>query len=291
MSAKSRPKKPEQVVAALRKLQKDTTRRRFFRECCKPDSVLWAPPVSGSKAETLRAELFDKAAEDPLNLIFAENPGATRNVTGVQLRKIIRWQVAKDRANYKHKPPKRWPQYGDELEFDFTAELVQMRLDTTVALIPKEYHVTAPSPPPSPNINTIPPSPPPSPNINTIPMLDVDLLKACCTCGLVVWIGPAGEIPEHYTRACPENTDWSDVNADPYCHGCWAKESEFLRGLANQHKAIGGRKQENQGQQKTQEKAGKKTKKAAPKKKKKINANKKKTVSYTHLTLPTTPYV
>ena len=89
-SAKSRPKKPEQVVAALRKLQKDTTRRRFFRECCKPDSVLWAPPVSGSKAEMLRAELFDKAAEDPLNLIFAENPGATRNVTGVQLRKIIR---------------------------------------------------------------------------------------------------------------------------------------------------------------------------------------------------------
>ena len=151
-----------------------------------------------------------------------------------------------------------------------------MRLDTTVALIPKEYHVTAPSPPPSPNINTIPPSPPPSPNINTIPMLDVDLLKACCTCGLVVWIGPAHEIPDQYTRACPKDTDWSDVNADPYCHGCWAKESEFLRGLTNQHKAIGGRKQENQGQQKTQEKTVKKTKKKAVKKKKKANANKKK---------------
>ena len=91
-----------------------------------------------------------------------------------------------------------------------------------------------------------------------------------------MWIGPAHEIPDQYTRACPKDTDWSDVNADPYCHGCWAKESEFLRGLTNQHKAIGGRKQENQGQQKTQEKTVKKTKKKAVKKKKKANANKKK---------------
>ena len=117
-SSKKRPGKPVDTVGSLRKIQRDTTRRRFFRQCCDPDSLLWRAPPPGSEKETLRVRLFDRAATEPIDIIFADNPGPTRHVKETALRKVIKWQVTKDRANYKGKPPKRVTSYDNELDFD-----------------------------------------------------------------------------------------------------------------------------------------------------------------------------
>ena len=73
----SRPGKPTPTIDALRKLSANITRRRFFDQCCKRESVLWFTPENSTSEHLVRA-LFDKAVVDPLNLIFAQNPGATR---------------------------------------------------------------------------------------------------------------------------------------------------------------------------------------------------------------------
>ena len=64
--------------------------------------------------------LFGAAVEDVCNLLYKENPGTLRKVLEPQLTSAIRWQVGKDRNNWKNKAPKRGGLYsGTKLPFDF----------------------------------------------------------------------------------------------------------------------------------------------------------------------------
>ena len=121
---KERTGKPSVGVAELRKIVKDPTRRRFFAQCLKPDSILWHKTPAGT--EYIQKFLFNKAAQAPMNIIYSENPGATRSVKSTQMMKIIKWQVTKDRSNWNGKTPKRKILFGTPLEFDWEGELQKL---------------------------------------------------------------------------------------------------------------------------------------------------------------------
>ena len=77
---------------ALRKLAKDATRRRFFEQCLKLDSILWCTTLGKRKAE-MDDLLFLRAAKDPVDELYASHPGALRSVTKVKLESVVKWQV------------------------------------------------------------------------------------------------------------------------------------------------------------------------------------------------------
>ena len=73
---------------SLRQLVKNTTRRRFFDECCSLDSKLWYHGV-GDK-QFMHRLLFERAAQDVIDLLFANNPGRLRKVTEADVRRTVR---------------------------------------------------------------------------------------------------------------------------------------------------------------------------------------------------------
>ena len=75
---KRRPGKPDNIGATLRRISRNPTRRRFFNQCCDPNSLLWSTNAAGD--ESVDQALLDAAAEDPIQLIYSDNPGATRLV-------------------------------------------------------------------------------------------------------------------------------------------------------------------------------------------------------------------
>jgi len=157
---RKRDGKPNYDVASLRQIVRNPTRRRFLEECLDPDSLLWTATPSGY--ETMHKLLFNVAAQDPMNIIYAERPGETRSVKSAQMLKIIKWQVRKDRANYKGKRPKRQICFGAPLEFDWAAALENINSSTPIQFNPAPTTTTNPSPNPSVQENPTP-SPNPSP--------------------------------------------------------------------------------------------------------------------------------
>ena len=126
---------------SMRDLVRNTTRRRFFSECNRMSSVLWSVTKGGK--QTMNKLLFGAAVEDVCNLLYKENPGTLRKVLEPQLTSAIRWQVGKDRNNWKNKAPKRGGLYtGTKLPFDFigvAAEItkkMQEAEDLTVDAVP-----------------------------------------------------------------------------------------------------------------------------------------------------------
>ena len=78
-------------TTTLRKIAKDPTRRRFFQECLKVESILWRK-FGGRKTE-IDQVLFARAAKGPLDSMYAEHPGVLHSVKQHKLREIVKWQV------------------------------------------------------------------------------------------------------------------------------------------------------------------------------------------------------
>ena len=275
---KSRPGRPEAGISTLRKLVKDPTRRRFFNQCCDPHSVLWQKNDNG--IDVMNKMLFAKAAQDPMDLIYRCNPGATREVQTAQMQDVINWQVYKDRQNWLGKTPKRRVVYGDELFFDWEGELQKLRnahhCKSTARMVnvkreskPKIEIATINNDSPTVNNNVI--------DTAIIPSIDLDLMVTCCTCGVAVWIGSEEEVPPATLLAHPPDSDWTTGNAEPFCPSCWEKETQQLEAMgAAAYKSIGPKV----GKQKTttkdkDEAAAKKKADAAAKKKADAAAKKK----------------
>ena len=282
---KKREGKPVAAVSTLRSLIKNPTRRRYFQQCRDPDSVLWSQNPGGY--ETMNVKLFNAASNSPIRLIIYEkHPGKTSNVKRTAIRNIMKWQVRKDRANYKHNEPKREICFGEVLVFDWEGkrdELRRAEAPSPIATLPPAIVKPAPKetksiakPAPAP-IATLPPAivkPAPAPIVTLPPAIvkpapketnsiaivtvDVDNMKPCHTCGHALWIGLAKSVPSGIQIAYPLNFDWENKpNTEPYCKKCWDDEEQLLSQMISKHKAVG------------------------PPKKKKAVATKKKTVAVT----------
>ena len=114
---KGRPGRASPQTAKIRHLVKDSTRRRFFCECVKQDSVLWTTNKTGK--QVLNKLLFSRAAQDPMEECYRLNPGPLYSVTGSKLLNIIKWRVNKDRQNWLGKTPKRQVVFGPESPFNW----------------------------------------------------------------------------------------------------------------------------------------------------------------------------
>ena len=309
---KRRPGKPSDDIALLRKISMDTTRRRFFDQCCKRDSVLWYCPENSTSEHLVRV-LFDKAATDPLNLIYAANPGATRGTNSSVLRNVIKWRVTKDRANWRGKKPKRHMLLGQPLPFDWEGELKKIKqpktvvkqeaptlikktrppvtIETTLIKETRPVVEKPPSrttiPPPKPvahvSVPRAPSSIPPSfqqTSTREEKPFDVDFCKECFACRVSVWVGDNSKMPKSMQLAFPSDADWCNPNVQPYCKNCWDQEMELLTGMGAQHKAMGAKnkvspnKSEEQSTANSTMQTGKK--KADKKKQKKKRKRKKK---------------
>ena len=89
---KSRPGRTSPKTSNLRKLAKDATRRRFFEQCMKLESLLWSRQEGHRKA-VLNEALFVRAAKDPVDELYAAHPGALHSVSHSKLQGIVKWQV------------------------------------------------------------------------------------------------------------------------------------------------------------------------------------------------------
>jgi hypothetical protein len=114
---KSRRKPASPTTVELREVAKNPTRRRFFKQCCLPSSLLWKRTASGG--QTLDKLLFAQAAQDTIAELYQRFPGATYSVPGTKLLKVVKWRVCKDRNNWMGKSPKRQLFVGAESEFDW----------------------------------------------------------------------------------------------------------------------------------------------------------------------------
>ena len=90
--AKRRPGKSSPRTSNLRKLAKDPTRRRFFEQCMKLDSLLFQRPV-GNRKEEMDHLLFIAAAKGPIDEMFTSHGGTLRSVSHNKLQSIVKWQV------------------------------------------------------------------------------------------------------------------------------------------------------------------------------------------------------
>ena len=140
-SKKKREGKPKESVASLRQFVRNPTRRRFFAQCCDPNSLLWSDTPSGN--ETMHMLLFNAAAQSPMNIVYNDHPGPTHTVKSTQMLKIIKWQVRKDRANYRGKPPKRQICFGSPLPFDCTGTLAEINSSFNIYYTNSHSHKVA----------------------------------------------------------------------------------------------------------------------------------------------------
>ena len=88
-------------TSKLRRLSKQQTRNRFFAECQNPKSCLW------DDAKNIKTKLFEKATEEPLSYLFHRHSGILHKTSKIKLRQIMKWQVGKDRSNWKGKTPSK----------------------------------------------------------------------------------------------------------------------------------------------------------------------------------------
>ena len=249
----TRPNKPPAERCNLREIVRNPTRQRFFAECQNPASVLWQPSPSGTKV--LCKLLFDRAAVDPINKVYQQHPGPTRGVQFETIKKEVKWQVYKDRQNWNGREPKRPLMFGPVSPFDFQGNLIAVQNAQPMTIVKQEQaprikteseqvsRIKTKSEQAAAAVTAPAQKPPAAPAAQQQPastILDLDFLKQCVTCGIAVWTGLEKDVPRGVTLACPPESDWTD-NAEPYCSGCWDDEDEFLDGLLDNYKAIGGK--------------------------------------------------
>ena len=100
-----RPGKPTATKATLRRFARNPTRRRFFLQCCDPQSLLWT--TDAARIEHIDVMLLNAAAADAIDLVYKDNPAETRFVERQVILDAVTWQVRKDRQNWCGKQPKR----------------------------------------------------------------------------------------------------------------------------------------------------------------------------------------
>ena len=249
--------KPVTEDARLRKLVREPTRRRFFRECQNTFSILWQRTASGSFS--MHKALFNKAAQDPINLVYSQHPAQTRGVTHSAMMAAVLWQVTRDRYNWKGKTPIRKLVSGPLLPFDWHSELQNLYLSEGGSVAEKKVaEIASSSPKPIPP-EQLPanvaekiahrPIPPFGAAVEQMThntsnrAINVDLCRICFTCGVGVWIGSPKSPPHDVPIAYPLGSDWSNDNIQPYCETCWNTEIKMLQGLSGQqYRAIGDKK-------------------------------------------------
>jgi len=70
--------------------------------------------------------------------------------------------------------------------------------------------------------------------------IDVDSIKPCQNCGLIVWLGEEKDMPNGVVMAFPPGSNWiENPSAEPYCSSCWDTECEVLKNLSAEYKAVG----------------------------------------------------
>lgn len=210
------------------------------------DSLLWHPTPND---RLFHHQLFSCAAKDVLDLLYGSNPGPLHSVNEHDLRKVVLWQVKKDRNNWCGKTPIRDPFYGGILPFDWQGvhdRIVALNFDLTASspfefmprtmssasfasdrssesvvsdasvVAPTEPDVTpADAPPANTTVPNVTPAAVPRVAAGAT-SIDPDLMKPCHTCGLVLWMGPEKDVPANYQLACPRGDEW-DVGLEPYC--------------------------------------------------------------------------
>lgn len=248
-TAKSTRKRKSPEEADLRDVVKNTVRRRFFAECCNLDSKLWVHSKKSDKAYMHRL-LFDRACVDVLDLLHKEQPGRLRKLSDGELKKPIRWQVARDRNNWAGKKPKRMPFHGEILPFDFEAvyaeieEALASATDLTETSRRKVQRTLIPSQQEVQNrlikseleqlqeLKINEPS-------NNEPSNSKGNIQMCITCRVNVWTGAVEECPKFMQLANPFETNWAQPNAQPYCAKCWGQEETMMRKMGQEHCAVG----------------------------------------------------
>lgn len=247
------PKQPKQTEflpdgtptpSSLRDLVRNTTRRRFIQQCSKLTSVLWQVTKGGK--QTMNRLLFDSAFDDLVNILHQKHPFALRKVQEQQLKAAVRWQVMRDRNNWKGKEPKRRGGLfaGESLSFDFdgVAADIERKLQeaedlTTEEEQPARYAKVARTiefPPPAKiEIRKV------EPNIVTV---GNENIRTCMTCKIDVWTGDVADCPTAMQLAHPFGTNWCrNPQAQPYCQQHWKQEQALMKSMSQQHCAIGQR--------------------------------------------------
>ena len=248
---KPKPKPIFLGEGTLRDLCKNITRRRFFHECCKADSKLWYETPGGK--QTMHRLLFEKAAEDCVELLFKEYAAPLRKTRAPEVRAEVNWRVMKDRNNWSGRTPRRKPFEGAAMPFDFLAALavIEERLEGAADLTVDDGDNGPNAVKPEPN--AVKPEP-------DVVKSEPKNVKNCLHCREQVWTGEVSKCPVKTIKiAHPLGTDWS-TSAQPYCDKCWKKEEELLEKLGAQHKAVGPRIKGTKGKGKGTKAKGKGTK-------------------------------
>ena len=96
--ARARSGRSSPNTSMLRKLAKDPTRRRFFEQCLKLDSILWRK-LGGTKVQ-IDNLLFIRAAKDPIDELYATHPGLLHSTEKSKVESVVKWQVYLYLARY-----------------------------------------------------------------------------------------------------------------------------------------------------------------------------------------------
>ena len=255
-------KATDTTTSELRKIAKNTVRQRFFNECLKKASPLWHETSGGKQA--MSRLLFERAASDVLNKLYAENPGPLRAVKSQELKQIVHWQVMRDRNNWMGKQPKRASFFGTMATFDFEKEKifidnalsaatdltkkesapvkVEHKCEVRTVKVEHKCEVRAAfTPPPKPKLGAARArvaAATPSDADSVTPLIS-NAMKNCFTCGVDVWIDKMEDCPPATELAFPVGSSWGAYNVEPYCKKCWQEENTFLQNLGLQYKAVG----------------------------------------------------
>ena len=235
----------------LRNIIKNTTRRRFFAECCKVDSILWTFTPRGKPI--MRVILFERAASQVIDLLYAESPGALRAMPEDELTEEIRWQVMRDRNNYKGKKPIRSPFTGEALPFNFARVHAEIKIELDRAIDVDAETENAPrvdaKPKREPKVEPKhEPKAMAAAEPNRVTKAEgkaffAKLYKPCLSCHERLWIGRPASAPVDQKVAHPLGTNWQEqVNGEPYCEKCWKEEDKLLDAMTNDHRCIGKKK-------------------------------------------------
>jgi hypothetical protein len=231
----------------MRDLVKNTTRRRFFDECCNKVSPLWHETKGGR--QQIHGILFRRAAQDVEDLLYRNHPGPLRKALPADLRKQIHWQVGRDRNNWAGRKPVRLPYVGDRLQYDFQSayEEIKQAVANAVDLSMDDVKVAETNVVPKvDNANIVPKVD----NANVVPKVEAKVttirkaVRTCLLCRVSVWTGKAASCPHGLQIAHPKETDWETSPGDPYCEPCWKKEEEFLQPMSQQHRAVGPKRKQ-----------------------------------------------
>ena len=234
---KSRKRKNTTPDSDLRDVVKNTTRRRFFMECCNLDSKLWHSSTKSDK-QYMHRLLFERAADDVLDILHAEQPGKLRNLHDDKIKVAIRWQVARDRNNWAGKTPIRKSFHGDPMPFDFSSEFckIEQALKMAQDLTKEKSHKSRQE------VDR-----PLKKSETQFAALKIDddkrsksFINICLTCRVHVWTGAVEDCPKTMQLANPFETDWANSpNAQPYCAQCWQEEEKLMQKLGQEHCAVG----------------------------------------------------